>query len=225
MNEKVPTASELRRTLSAALLLLLTTAVMVTVCYYFVDRPVAIWAVTDNWSQLSVVKYITKLPAVVLMLAPIAVLWGVIIRGWRQWYFGERLAFAIGCGVVVATVVKNDLAIVFGRAWPATWHHRNPSLLHDGVYGFHPFSWATAFHAFPSGHTMVTALVVVTVASVYPALKYYCWGLAVLIGLSLVLKNHHFVGDVVAGGSLGMIAGWLTLSWFSLTDNKVTKQN
>jgi len=45
-----------------------------------------------------------------------------------------------------------SLGDVFGRYWPETWRHDNPSLIGTGTYGFHRFSEATTFGSFPSGH-------------------------------------------------------------------------
>ena len=35
---------------------------------------------------------------------------------------------------------SGTLAYAFGRYWPDTWVHDNPSLIRDGAYGFHPFA-------------------------------------------------------------------------------------
>jgi membrane-associated phospholipid phosphatase len=54
--------------------------------------------------------------------------------------------------LVAADAIKDQLKFLFGRTWPETWMSNNPSLIHDGVYGFNPFHGGAGFASFPSGH-------------------------------------------------------------------------
>ena len=127
-------------------------AILVAVCYCFVDRPVA-WFVHAHGSFLhgfmrwpplvsDWLKAVT-LPAVVLV-----VLWWV----WRPGGRFQTVLLAVSANLVVTTLLKQLLKWSFGRYWPETWKHDNPSLIVNGAYGFHPFQTGTAYESFPSGH-------------------------------------------------------------------------
>ena len=49
---------------------------------------------------------------------------------------------------------------MFGRTWPETWTHNNPSLIHDGAYGFNWFHGGPGYELFPSGHMAAICAVI-----------------------------------------------------------------
>jgi hypothetical protein len=55
-----------------------------------------------------------------------------VSRGWEA-------ALLCSLSLIVARAAKDQLKFVFGRTWPETWVNNNPSLIHDGVFGFNPF--------------------------------------------------------------------------------------
>jgi undecaprenyl-diphosphatase len=62
--------------------------------------------------------------------------------------------------------------------------------------------------SFPSIHTARSAMISVVAGTVWGWFPMWV-GIAVLVGISrIVLKRHH-PGDVLAGGILGLAAGWL----------------
>ena len=115
--------------------------------------------------------------------------------------------------VIVADDFRLSLGDVFGRYWPETWRHDNPSLIGTGTYGFHPFQRGDDVGSFPSGH----AYRILGFAGVWmgamPASRIIATMLCVPMLVSLVAMNYHFVSDVIAGGVLGaLIATYATHS-------------
>jgi membrane-associated phospholipid phosphatase len=112
----------------------------------------------------------------------------------------------------IAVAIKDLLKEAFGRTWPETWSHGNPSLIHDGIYGFSPFHGGEGWSSFPSGHTAAIAAVAGVLWWRLPDLR-WLWGLLVgLTAFGLVAGNIHFLGDVMAGGLLGFLCGRGTLA-------------
>ncbi len=54
--------------------------------------------------------------------------------------FAMAKGLPVACiSLIVADDFRISLGDVFGRYWPETWTHDNPSLIGTGTYGFHPF--------------------------------------------------------------------------------------
>jgi membrane-associated phospholipid phosphatase len=108
----------------------------------------------------------------------------------------------------LAETAKAQLKFLFGRTWPESWMGNNPSFIRDGVYGFNFLHGEGAYQSFPSGH-MAAACAVLSVLWIWhPRLK-VLWAIGgIAVGVGLVGANYHFLSDVIAGGFLGVSAGW-----------------
>jgi membrane-associated phospholipid phosphatase len=109
--------------------------------------------------------------------------------------------------LIVADEFRTSLGDLCGRYWPETWFDDNPSLIGNGTYGFHPFERGDDIGSFPSGH----AARILGFASVWwiamPQSRAVSTLVCVPMLVSLVAMNYHFVGDVIAGSTLGGIVG------------------
>jgi membrane-associated phospholipid phosphatase len=112
--------------------------------------------------------------------------------------------------LIMAKATKDLLKYVFGRTWPETWTHNNPSFIHDGVYGFNFFHSGPGYESFPSGHTAATCAVISVLWIYYPRYRalYAIVVAAVVVGL--IGANYHFLADTIAGGFVGISIGWMT---------------
>jgi membrane-associated phospholipid phosphatase len=189
--------------------------VAVVVCYFFVDRPVSLWvhrhiaaaredsawpATASGWSHHAAVTVI------VLVL-----LWRLIQRGGRL----QTTLLAASASLVVAAILKQLLKWGFGRAWPNGHGEDHPSLVHSGIYGFHPFGqYMTG--AFPSGHAALTFAVISVLWIGYPRWRWLWAAAGGGLCVALVALNYHFVGDVIAGGVLGWLTGLYAARAFHL---------
>ena len=117
------------------------------------------------------------------------------------------MLFVACVSLIVADQFRQSLGDLFGRYWPETWHDNNPSLIGTDTYGFHPFQVGDDVGSFPSGHSAR----IVGFASVFwlsmPRSRWLCVVLAVPMLVALVGMDYHFVGDVIAGSTLGAIVG------------------
>jgi len=187
----------------------LGTAMLVAVSYFWLDRPIARFA----HAQLQGVDLFGKLTLIPDALAPIglAALMAAALRGLTGRPLSRFLTVILVSGVslAAAVIVKDHLKFAFGRTWPETWVRNNPSFIRDGVYGFFPFHGGPGYVSFPSGHTTVICTVMTVLWLCYPRFRaLYALAMAA-VAIGLVGADFHFLSDVIAGGFLGITAGWL----------------
>lgn len=182
---------------------------LVTVSYFWLDRPIARFAHAqlqgiDLFGKLTLVPDVVGLVAVVVLMA-------VALRGLTGRPLSKFLTVMLVSGVslAVAVIAKNQLKLAFGRTWPETWIRNNPSFIRDGVYGFFPFHGGAGYSSFPSGHTTTICTVMTVLWLCYPRWRpLYALAMAA-VAIGLVGADFHFLGDVIAGGFIGITAGWL----------------
>ena len=192
------------------LLALLLTALVVVVCYLWLDRPLALLAHAHS-GQRETFARLTHIPDLLNPAAAIAfVAFGLWVFAGRS--LSKVLTAGVLCSIslIVGETIKGQLKFVFGRYWPDTWVQNNPSFIHDGAYGFNFFHGGAGYASFPSGHTAATCAVISVLWILFPRLRplYALVVLAVAVGL--IGANYHFLSDVIAGGFVGTSAGWMT---------------
>jgi membrane-associated phospholipid phosphatase len=187
------------------------TASAEAVSYFWLDRPIALFAHEhlhqyDLFAKLTYIPEIIS-PVVILAFAAIG-LWALSARALSKL---QTVAVLAAASLAMAAGVKDQLKLAFGRTWPETWVRDNPSLIRDGVYGFNPFHGGPGFAAFPSGHTAAICAVMSVLWICYPRYRVLYGICMVAVALGLVGADFHFLGDVIAGAFLGVSAGWLTV--------------
>ncbi len=184
-------------------------SIAIAICYFFVDRPLALFVHTAIGNHVSFVR-LSHIPD---PLIPLSVVVFISLGFWRL--LGKKLskvqATALVCSisVVMAEATKNQLKFIFGRTWPETWVANNPSFIHGGVYGFNLLHGGVGYASFPSGHMAVTGAIISVLWLSYPKLRLAYGLLAVLVAVGLVGANYHFVSDIIAGAFVGASIGWM----------------
>jgi membrane-associated phospholipid phosphatase len=197
----------LRKTLAA----LLVCAALVLICYWFVDRPVAYWVHDQGFAGYAVMKWLTYPPPILQAWTPLVLAALLVRRAWGPFRRWELAVLAASVSMVLADQFRASLAYLFGRYWPETWVHDNPSLIRDGAYGFHAFHGGEPYGSFPSGHTARTVAVAAVAWIAYPRWRLACMLASLGVATGLVGMDYHFVGDVIAGGFVGAIVGAYTV--------------
>jgi membrane-associated phospholipid phosphatase len=182
-------------------------AVIVTLCYLFIDRPVAFFVHDHRWSDDSVLKWLTYPPPILQAWTPVVLVALMVRRVYGPFRRWELAVLAACLSILIADQFRESLAYAFGRYWPETWIDDNPSLIQNGAYGFHPFHGGSADGSFPSGHMARALAIAATVWIVYPRWRWACALASLAVAIGLVGMNYHFVGDVIAGGFVGGIVG------------------
>jgi membrane-associated phospholipid phosphatase len=193
-------------------------AVLVALCYFLVDRPVAFFVHQRGIERSTLLEWLTHLPMFLNALAALLVVLGVIRAAWGPFTRLERTAFAASLSLIVAIALEYYLKFLCGRYWPETWVDNNPSLIGSGAYGFHPFHFGEAYGSFPSGHTTRACAFVGVFWVAYPRWRWLCGlGVAAVV-VGLVGRNYHFVGDTVGGAFLGGLTAMYTAALCRVTD-------
>jgi membrane-associated phospholipid phosphatase len=187
----------------------LGTAIAVTVCYLWLDRPLAHLA-HDELQQFQLFEKLTLIPGALTPLAVVA----FMVLGLRALTRAPLSRFQTvlmlsGISLAVAVIVKDQLKYAFGRTWPETWIQNNPSFIRDDVFGFFPFHGGPGYASFPSGHTTAICAVITVFWICYPRFRPLYALCVAAVAVGLIGANFHFLGDVIAGGFLGISAGWL----------------
>lgn len=122
-----------RRLLQHTLVAMTVGALLVTLSFVFVDRPVAFFIHDHGISSYPVLKWLTYPPPYLQSwaLAMLAML--MVRRSWGPFRRWERALLASAVGVVLADQFRESLAYLFGRYWPDTWTDNNPSLIQNGA--------------------------------------------------------------------------------------------
>jgi membrane-associated phospholipid phosphatase len=203
---------------------LLGTVVAVTVAYLWLDRPIAQFAHAELQGYRLFEK-LTLIPGVLTPLAAVAfMLLGLHGLTARRLTRFQTVVLLSGVTLAVAVVIKDQLKFFFGRPWPETWTHNNPSFIRDGAYGFYPFHGGGGYASFPSGHATMICTVMTVLWICYPGFRplYALCMAAVAVGL--VGANFHFLSDVIAGAFLGVSAGWLGVTLWEIASRQVRPQ-
>ena len=194
------------------LIALLLTAAAVTVCYLWIDRPLALFAHAHS-GQRETFARLTHIPDLLNPLAVIAfVIFGLSVLAGRPVSRFVAAGALSSISLIVAEAIKNQLKFAFGRYWPDTWVQNNPSLVHDGAYGFNFFHGGQGYASFPSGHTAATCAVISVLWIMYPYWRPFYGAIVLAVAVGLIGANYHFLSDVIGGGFVGTSTGWMTVA-------------
>jgi membrane-associated phospholipid phosphatase len=188
----------------------------VVASYLWLDRPIAFFA-HEHVRQFSIFAKMTQFPELIAPFAGAVLLGlGLLALAGRPMAKPLMTVFLCGVSLIVAATVKTELKYVFGRTWPETWVRNNPSLIHDGVYGFNPFHEASiAYASFPSGHTAAICALTSVLWICYPRFWPVYLAAILAVSIGLVGADYHFLSDVIAGGFVGTSTGWLLVTAWS----------
>lgn len=186
----------------------------------FVDRPVALYTQSLDNSHKGLINFfraITDLGKGVWYLVPCGlatIFCGFLSRGkdvplrYRRLfaYIGVRAFFlfaTIGISGIIADIIKP----IAGRARPHLW-------LESGIYGFHPFTrMGFLWNGIPSGHTTTAFALAFSLSFLYPRLRFLWFGYALLLAVSRIMVDAHYVSDVCAGALLGWLTVWVFIKY------------
>jgi membrane-associated phospholipid phosphatase len=177
----------------------------VVICYFWVDRAVAFFVCDHHINGIKIFRWLTYPPPEVQNWSALMLTVLIVRRAWGPFLRWQKVLFVACISLIVADTFRISLGDVFGRYWPETWTHDNPSLIGTGTYGFHPFQRGDDVGSFPSGH----ACRILGFAGVWmiamPGTRVVVTVLSVPMLVSLVAMNYHFVSDVIAGSVLGAL--------------------
>ena len=199
----------------------LGTAISVVVSDLWLDRPIALFA-HDQLQRFDLSDKLTLIPTAMMALAAIVfTVLAVRALASRPLSRFQTVLLLSGASLAVASIIKDELKFAFGRTWPETWTHNNPSFIRDGLFGFFPFEGGGAYASFPSGHMTAVCTVMAVFWICYPRFRAFYALCMAPVAVGLVGANFHFLSDVIAGGFLGISAGWLGVALWEMGEHRV----
>ncbi|MBI9064830.1 MAG: phosphatase PAP2 family protein, partial [Marinilabiliaceae bacterium] len=99
--------------------------------------------------------------------------------------------------VAVTALATEGIKVAAGRARP---------FVDEGPHFYQPFSKTDRYMSLPSGHTSLAFAVFTPYAETYSRWIYV---LPASVGFARMYNNKHWFSDVVLGGSIGFISGWI----------------
>ena len=118
-----------------------------------------------------------------------------------------RLGFlfvAIAAPGLFVTVVKR----LIGRARPFVGGHADPFL-------YLQFVWRPDYASMPSGHATTAFAAAVAFGLLWPRLRLPMLAYALVIAVSRVVLDAHYVSDVLAGAIVGAVGALIVRDWFA----------
>ena len=197
---------EYRRLLRRTLIFVALCIGAVLVCYFWIDRPVAFFVYRHHSNTVRVFRWLTYPPPEVQNWSALVITILVVRRGWGPFLRWQKVLLVACLSLIVADDFRISLGDVFGRYWPETWTHDNPSLIGTDTYGFHPFQRGDDIGSFPSGHACrILAFAAVWMIAMRRSrtVQVVAVVLCAPMLVSLVAMNYHFVSDIIAGSVLG----------------------
>jgi membrane-associated phospholipid phosphatase len=195
-----------RRLLRRALVITAFCIAAVLICYFWIDRPVAFFVYHHHINTFALFRWLTYPPPEVQNWSALVLTILTVRRARGPFLLWQKTLFVACLSLIVADDFRISLGDVFGRYWPETWTHDNPSLIGTGAYGFHPFQRGDDVGSFPSGHAariLAFAAVWLIAMPRSRSVQLIVIILSVSMLVSLVAMNYHFVSDVIAGSVLG----------------------
>src|SRR6266480_6346656 len=200
--------SEYRGLLRRKLIITAVCTVAILICYFWIDRPVAFFVYHHHINKIHVFRWFTYPPPEIQNWSALVLTVLVVRRAWGPFLRWQKVLLVACVSLIVADDFRISLGDVFGRYWPETWTHDNPSLIGTGTYGFHPFQRGDDIGSFPSGHAArILAFGAVWLIAMPRSrtVQIVAIILSASMLVSLVAMNYHFVSDVIAGSVLGGI--------------------
>jgi membrane-associated phospholipid phosphatase len=187
----------------------LSTVIAVVISTTWLDKPIAI-LVHDTFGQSGVLGSFTGTPSFYSPLV-IFILLVLFVRRLAFRPFGKLDMVLILCDVsiILAKLIMPPLKVLFGRTWP---QYARPSLIRDGVYGFHFLHSGPGFESFPSGHMASISALITVLWIYYPKYRPIYAAVTVAMAGGLIVGNYHFLSDVFAGSFVGFSTGVFVVS-------------
>lgn len=162
------------------------------------DTAVAVWSgITEFGDSAYMAVFVLTIWAVSFAL-------GNVQPENLHWPVIRKKAALVFAAVAVPGIASMIIKFIVGRGRP-----------YMGDIGFHPFTQGSDFASWPSGHTTTAFAFAVVVGLVIPALRWPLLLVAALTGYSRMALGMHYLGDVIAGVTLGSVGAVLVYRWLA----------
>jgi membrane-associated phospholipid phosphatase len=159
--------------------------------YFYVDLPLATASRTLHMEIVSAFQIITRLGESTWYLVVSALLSLLFHFAWKreQW---ARWSLFVFSAVAVSGLTADVFKWLAGRWRPKAY-------VQDQLYGFDFFGVGYNATSFPSGHATTIWAICVALAVLFPRYQLVWYLMAILVSISRVIVDAHYLSDVFAG--------------------------
>jgi membrane-associated phospholipid phosphatase len=180
----------------------LATVALVAFSCRFLDAGIALWFRDLLRSDPQLWGYTSRIPDLLLpsVLFLSGAMWAMyLLRARRGSRDGKTRFFLLaGTAMPAAFVAKAVLKYLFGRMNTRVW------LQKGGDHSFHWLHGGGEYGGFPSGHMAVFTALAAACWLAFPRYRAASVAAITALGFAMIATDYHFLGDVIAGGYLGM---------------------
>jgi membrane-associated phospholipid phosphatase len=202
------------------------------ICIKFIDKPLTLYIYTYTHSPhfnqhlLQIANYVTEYASIIFI--------GIYLWVWIK-KLNLKLSARISSFIYLSLIsfitlwIKNKLKLTLGRNWPQNWAESGPngSLINNNKFGFN-FSTSNQWvGSCPSGHITFLSMSIISIHLLfynngYP-LKTISHMATILIMITmtacLVILNYHYLGDCLAGLTLGSFISYYGIALYTWIEN------
>ena len=175
---------------------------LIILCYFFVDIPLAQYFREFSATGTTLAEIFTGLinPTYHYYLWPLLFLLFRFLWKNQKWTNRCLLVFV---SLLCANLLVGVLKFTLGRARPELLFFQN-------LYGFTFFATSNLYKSFPSSHSCTVGVLCGAFANFYPRYRYVLLTLSLILAFSRVALTVHFLSDVIAGITIGLlISQWI----------------
>jgi membrane-associated phospholipid phosphatase len=207
------------RLLKKTVISLITCIILVIISYRYFDKPLAnfMCAYADLALSKQIQQWLITISQILHFLTPVLVILLILKKIISDHLSKFQLTLlAIVINLIVTDSFKDFLKLVFGRYHLVMNMKHMQNCLQSVHYGFYPFHGGMAYQSFPSGHTAAIFAAMSIIWIVYPKWRWLCVISCTAVMSCLLIFNHHFLSDIIAGAFLGALTGTYTVYLFVL---------
>jgi membrane-associated phospholipid phosphatase len=193
--------------LKKIIILTIVTSLLIVCSYFYADKSIVYFFYSLGTRKYHWLYMVQQLPELLLMISALLLITAFILKNRNVQQRLRQFLFLVPVSIWIAAFVKSLLKYVCGRYWPETFENNNPSLLHDGMYGFHPFHAGVSYSSFPSGHAATIFAFATCIWIIYTRLRWVSVLVSLSVSLALLVLYYHFLSDLIAGAYIGILAG------------------
>lgn len=178
---------------------------LATFSYFFLDANLATYF---NYSAppllIELADWITNLGEGTYVITGVILFYFIAYNPIKNKTARNELIFILAA-IIIASLICNVLKISLGRARPMAF-------INENLFGFYffQFDFNSLMLSFPSGHATTIASLMISLSFFHPRYWKIFFLLILLVSVSRVINDAHFLSDTIAGLYLGAITPiWL----------------
>lgn len=194
--------------------LLLLMLVGISVAVLFLDQPLACYAHQFGLDKLLWLDHFTENSPQIIVVFGLY----LITTQLNDYKWSDKLFLVIVMAIILIITLecKDLLKCLLGRNWPAFWLGiDNPSASpYANSYGFHVGFGSNWQGSMPSGHTSFIGGLSMMLWLLFPRVRKIIMVFCVALVIALIMLNHHYLGDCLAGFTLAAFMNQLFIVYY-----------